>query len=45
MFENREEIASYLKQGTEQQQVVGPLINHLLQLGYDLEQIVFGRSE
>ncbi|MEH1827766.1 MAG: hypothetical protein V7L22_20925 [Nostoc sp.] len=45
MLENCEEITSCLKQGPEQQQVVGPLVNHLRQVGYDLEQIIFGRSE
>ncbi len=45
MLENCEEITSCLKQGPEQQQVVGLLVNHLRQVGYDLEQIIFGRSE
>jgi len=38
-------IAEKLKATPEQQQVVGPLVAHLVACGWSLDQIVFGKSE
>jgi type I restriction enzyme M protein len=38
-------ITEKLKQTPEQQSVVGPLVAHLASIGWDLDQIVFGKSE
>jgi type I restriction enzyme M protein len=40
-----QKIASQLKEGPEQQKVVGPLVEKLVGLGWSLAQIVFGKSE
>lgn len=40
-----EEVRSQLKEGPEQEQVVGPLVQYLLTKGYKLEQIRFGKRE
>ena len=45
MEESSNEIISRLKDGPEQQQVVGPIVDYLCEIGYSLDQIVFGRSE
>lgn len=39
------EIAAKLKRGAEQQQVVGPLVEFLVSVGWKLDQMVFGRKE
>jgi type I restriction enzyme M protein len=41
----REEIAEQLKQTPEQQLVVGPLVNYLCEIGWDLRQMIFGKRE
>ena len=41
----REEIVRMLKEGTEQQQVVGPIVEYLLDLGWNIRQIIFGKNE
>lgn len=38
-------IADKLRDGVEQQQVVGPLVARLVDLGWDLNQIIFGKKE
>ena len=38
-----EEVRSQLKEGPEQEQVVGPLVQYLLAKGYKLEQVRFGK--
>lgn len=38
-------ITSKLKGGPEQQMVVGPLVAHLVKIGWHLDQIVFGKHE
>ena len=38
-------ITSKLKRGAEQQQVVGPLVQYLVSVGWSLDQMVFGRGE
>jgi type I restriction enzyme M protein len=40
-----EGVAANLKGGPEQVKVVGPVVNRLVQLGWKLEQIRFGRDE
>jgi len=40
-----EEVRSQLKEGPEQELVVGPLVQYLLSKGYTLEQIRFGKRE
>lgn len=40
-----EYIASKLKAGPEQQKVVGPLVRYLVDNGWNLNQIVFGKNE
>ena len=42
---SHEQIWAKLKDAPEQQTVVGPLVEHLLGVGWRLEQIVFGRDE
>jgi hypothetical protein len=39
------EISARLKSIPEQQNVVGPLVPHLVALGWSLEQIMFGKHE
>lgn len=39
------EIVNQLKEGPEQRQVVGPLVEYLCSKGYTLEQIRFGKKE
>lgn len=39
------EIKEYLKEGPEQQLVVGPIVEILIERGWDLGQIVFGKKE
>src|SRR5262245_52221322 len=39
------EVVSLLKQGPEQQTVVGPMVVRLLGLGWKFEQILFGHRE
>lgn len=41
----KEYISSRLKNGPEQQLVVGPLVERLVENGWDKEQIIFGKSE
>ncbi len=38
-------IAQKLKEGPEQQLVVGPLVEILLSRGWNIDQIVFGKKE
>jgi hypothetical protein len=40
-----EEVVKQLKEGPEQEKVVGPLVQYLLSKGYKLEQIRFGKKE
>ena len=40
-----QEIAAKLKAIPEQQTVVGPLVEHLVRLGWRLDQMVFGKAE
>ena len=40
-----DKINQQLKASTEQKLVVGPLVSYLVEIGWDLGQIVFGRSE
>ena len=40
-----QEISLALKDTPEQQEVVGPLVSYLIQRGWNLEQIVYGRKE
>jgi type I restriction enzyme M protein len=39
------EISTRLKKGPEQQKVVGPLVGHLVGLGWSASQIIFGKQE
>src|SRR2546421_3068352 len=41
----RKEIAAHLKATPEQQLVVGPLVNYLCEIGWKLNQIIFGKRE
>ncbi len=41
----RKEIAVLLKDGPEQQLVVGPIVENLINLGWNQKQIVFGKNE
>ena len=38
-------IKDKLKSGPEQQLVVGPIVERLVDMGWALEQIVFGKNE
>jgi len=40
-----DKIAKQLKNTPEQQLVVGPLVNQLISIGWDLDQIIFGKKE
>src|SRR5262249_2593867 len=40
-----EKIAGLLKNTKEQKQVVGPLVKYLVELGWELDQIIFGKKE
>ena len=42
---NKHEIAKKLKETTEQKLVVGPLVSYLTDIGWSLDQIVFGKTE
>ena len=39
------EIAAKLKATPEQQQVVGPIVQYLVELGWRLDQLIFGKAE
>ena len=41
----RKEIEEKLKTGREQEEVVGPIVEELVNKGWDLSQIVFGKKE
>lgn len=45
MSEIKDDIWSRLKTGPEQQNVVGPLVEQLVSLGWSLDQIMFGNHE
>lgn len=40
-----EQVASRLKEGPEQVEVVGPLVDLLVSIGWQIEQMVFGKKE